>query len=55
VRENGPKDYKAVMMDLKPETLSDFIKLTQPIWDEYKAKSEDCALLIELLKKAKDY
>jgi len=55
VREHGPKDYGAVMIDFSPEAIDEFLKLCEPIWAEYAAKSPDCATLLELLKKAKKF
>ncbi|MFP4085256.1 MAG: TRAP transporter substrate-binding protein [Desulfobacteraceae bacterium] len=52
VREHGPKDFDAKMIDLGPEAVEKFSELTRPIWATYRKKSEDCAKLQELLKKA---
>ena len=52
VREHGPKDFGAEMIDFTPAAIDEFLKLAASLWDEYAAKSADCAKLCELLKKA---
>jgi TRAP-type C4-dicarboxylate transport system substrate-binding protein len=55
VRDRGPKDFGATMIDFSPETIAEFTSLSEPLWKEYKSKSEDCAKLIDLMNQAKNY
>jgi TRAP-type C4-dicarboxylate transport system substrate-binding protein len=55
VRENGPKEFGAEMIDFSPEAVDEFLKLSEPIWASYKEKSQDCARLEELLREAKKF
>jgi len=55
VREHGPKDFGAKMIDFSPEAIEEFLELSQPVWESYKKRSADCAKLEELLKKAKTF
>lgn len=55
IRERGPEDFGAEMIDFTPETIAEFRKLSKPLWKAYEAKSEDCAELIKLLKKANEF
>ena len=55
VQEHGPKDFNAQMIYWSPETVKEFLKLSAPIWDTFRKKSPDCAALVELQEKTKDF
>jgi TRAP-type C4-dicarboxylate transport system substrate-binding protein len=54
-REHAQKDFGAEMIDWSPETVRAFLDLSAPIWDEFRKKSPDCAALVDLQAKAKDF
>jgi len=55
VKEHGEKDFGAEMIYFTPETIAEFLQLSEPIWTDYEKRSDDCAKLAELLKKAKGF
>lgn len=55
VKEHGEKDFGAKMIYFTPETVAEFLRLSEPIWTNYEKRSEDCARLAELLRKAKGF